>query len=62
MSSAKRKFVIVLPPILISFRVFKCVSHYSLYEGVEEGGGEQTSSTHSNCGSEPFSHVAVIVD
>ena len=26
------------------------------------GGGEQTSLTHSSCGSEPFSYVVVIVD
>ena len=41
---------------------FKCVSHYSLYEDVEEGGGEQTSLAHSNCGSEPFSYVVVLVN
>ena len=42
--------------------IFKCVSHYSLKKHVEEGGGEQTSVVHSNCGSEPFSSVVVIVD
>ena len=42
--------------------VFKCVNHYSLQEDVEEGGGEQTSLEHSNCGSELFSYVAAMVD
>ena len=42
--------------------VFKCVSHYSLYEDVEDGGGEQTSLAESNCDLEPFSNVVVTVD
>ena len=42
--------------------VFKCVSHYSLYEDVEDGGAEQISLAYSNCGSEPFSYVVVMVD
>ena len=44
------------------FMVFKCVSHFSLYVDVEEGGGEQASLALSNCGSEPFSYVVVMVD
>ena len=42
--------------------VFRCVSHYSLCEDDEEGGGDQTSLAHSNCGLEPFFYVVVMVD
>ena len=42
--------------------VFRCVSHYSLWEDSEEGGGDQTSLAHSSCGLEPFSYVVVMVD
>ena len=41
--------------------VFKCINHYSLYEDVEEGRGEQTSLAHSSCGSETF-YCVVMVD
>ena len=42
--------------------VFKCVSHYSRYEDAEESGGEQISLAYTNCGSEPFTYVIVMVD
>ena len=61
MSSAKHKFLI-FPAFDTDcfFMVFKCVSHDSLQEDVEEGGREQTSLAHSNCGSEPFSNVVMV--
>ena len=55
MLSVKLKFVIVLPPILTVPSWSSSASAIILFE---EGGGEQTS----NCDSEPFSYVVVMVD
>ena len=39
----------------------QCVSHNSLQEDVEEGGGEHTALSYSDCGSEPVSYAVVKV-
>ena len=55
MSSAKRKFVVFLPPVLT-------VPSWSLQEYVEEGGGEHTALSYSDGGSEPVPYAVVKVD
>ena len=64
MSSAKRKFVIFLPPMLTvpSWSFSECVSHNSLQYDVEEHGGEHTALSYSDSGSEPVSYAVVKVD
>ena len=42
--------------------VIQCVSHNSLQEDVEEGGGEHTPLSYSDCGSEPVPYAVVKVD
>ena len=62
MSSAKLKFIIVLPPILTVPPWSSRASAIILSKILKRVGEEQTSLAHSNCGSEPFSYVVVIVD
>ena len=64
MSSAKRKFVIFLPPMLTvpSWSCSASVGHNSLQENVEEGGGNHTASSYSDCGSESVPYAVVKVD
>ena len=63
MSSAKRKFVIVLPLILTVLSWSSSTSAILLSKKMLKSvRGEQTSLAHSNCGSEPFSIVVVMVD
>ena len=62
MSSAKRKFAVVLPPILTVHSWFSSASAIILYKNMlKRVGEEQTSLAHYNCGSEPFSNVVVMV-
>ena len=42
--------------------VVQCVSHNSLQEDVEEGGGEHTALSYSDGGSEPVPYAVVKVD
>ena len=42
--------------------VIQCVSHNSVQEDVEEGGGEHTALSYSDCGSEPVPYAVVKVD
>ena len=41
--------------------VIQCVSHNSLQEDVEEGGGEHTALSYSDGGSEPVPYAVVKV-
>ena len=63
MSSAKRKFVIVLPPVLTvpswSSSASAIILPGKMFKRVGE---EQTSLAYSNCGSEPFSYIVVMVE
>ena len=42
--------------------VIQCVSHNYLQEDVEEGGGEHTALSYSDCGSEPVTYAVIQVD
>ena len=42
--------------------VIHCVSHNSLHEDVEEGGGEHIALSNSDGGSKPVPYVVVEVD
>ena len=44
------------------FMVIQCVSHNSLQEDVEEGGGKHTAFSYSDGGSEPVPYAVVKVD
>ena len=42
--------------------VIQCVSHNSLQEDVEEGGGEHTALSYPDCGSEPVPYAGIKID
>ena len=44
------------------YMVIQCVSHNSLQEDVEKGGGEHTALSYSDGGSEPVPYAVVKVD
>ena len=44
------------------FMVIQCLSHNYLQEDVEQDGGEHTSLSYSDCGSEPVPYTVINVD
>ena len=62
MSSAKRRFVNVLPPMLTVPWCFSSASVIILLRKILKRVGEQTFLSHPNCGLEPFSNVLVEVN
>ena len=61
MSSAKRKLVIVLPPMLTEPSWFSKASVMILEEDIKKSRWKQTSLSDSNCCPEPFSYTAIVV-
>ena len=62
MSSANRRLVIFLSPMLALHHVLSGIRHDPFEKYAADGGRQKTALLYSDCCSEPFSYAAIHLD